>query len=29
VPVTLTTIESYFSDSGDAPTKALFTYTSP
>ncbi len=29
VPVTLTTVESYFTGSGDAPSKALFTYTSP
>jgi hypothetical protein len=29
VPVTLTTVESYFTGSGDAPTKALFTYRSP
>jgi len=29
VPVTLTTVESYFTGSGDAPTKALFTYKSP
>jgi hypothetical protein len=27
VPVTVTTAESYFTDSEDAPTKALFTYT--
>jgi hypothetical protein len=29
VPVTVTTAESYFTGSEDAPTKALFTYTSP
>jgi Pro-kumamolisin, activation domain/IPT/TIG domain len=29
VPVTATTAESYFTGSGDAPTKALFTYTAP
>jgi IPT/TIG domain len=29
VPVTLTTLESYFTGGGDAPTKALFTYASP
>jgi hypothetical protein len=29
VPVTVTTLESYFTGSGDAPTKALFTYTTP
>jgi hypothetical protein len=29
VPVTITTVESYFTGSGDAPSKALFTYTSP
>ena len=29
VPVTVTTAESYFTGTGDAPTKALFTYTSP
>jgi hypothetical protein len=29
VPVTVTTAESYFAGTGDGPTKALFTYTSP
>jgi hypothetical protein len=29
VPVTATTAESYFTGSGDAPTKALFTYSAP
>jgi hypothetical protein len=29
VPVTVTTAESYFTGSGDAPTNALFAYTSP
>ena len=29
VPVTITTLESYFTGSGNAPTKARFTYTSP
>jgi len=29
VPVTLTTVESYFTGSGDAPSRALFTYASP
>ncbi len=29
VPVTVTTAESYFTGTGDGPTKALFTYTSP
>jgi hypothetical protein len=28
VPVTVTTAESYFTGSGDAPTSALFSYTS-
>jgi hypothetical protein len=29
VPVTVTTAESYFTDAGEEPTKALFTYTGP
>jgi hypothetical protein len=29
VPVTLTTLESYFTGSGDAPSKAQFTFTGP
>jgi hypothetical protein len=29
VPVTVSTLESYFTGSRDAPTEALFTYTSP
>jgi Pro-kumamolisin, activation domain/IPT/TIG domain len=29
VPVTVTTVESYFTGTGDAPTKAVFSYTSP
>jgi hypothetical protein len=29
VPVTVTTLESYFTGSGDAPSKAGFTFTSP
>jgi Pro-kumamolisin, activation domain/IPT/TIG domain len=29
VPVTVTTLESYFTGSGDAPSKAEFTFTSP
>ncbi len=28
VPVTVTTVESYFTGNGDAPSKALFSYTS-
>jgi hypothetical protein len=29
VPVTVTTLESYFTGTSVAPSKALFTYTSP
>lgn len=29
VPVTVTTLESYFTGTGDAPSKARFTYTTP
>jgi hypothetical protein len=29
VPVTVTTLESYFTGTGDAPSKALFSYTGP
>ena len=29
VPVTVTTAESYFTGSGDAPSSALFAYTGP
>jgi hypothetical protein len=29
VPVAVTTAESYFTGSGDGPTKALFAYTGP
>ncbi len=29
VPVTVTTLESYFTGSGDAPSRAEFTFTSP
>ena len=29
VPVTVTTVESYFTGSGDAPSNALFSYTAP